>query len=963
MISRLALVLCLSFGTFGNPVVPQNFSDAAPSALLDYALPRIVVPDHYDVTLIPYFENAPSELSKFSLNGVVKIWVKLTQQTKIIRMHTYDMKNSISKEDVTVTPVSNPSLELAIASVVQSDDDKQFLTITLVNNIPGNSNLIITIYFVGKINDELDGFYRSSYVNYRGDKKWLGVTQFEPTGARRAFPCFDEPWFKATFTLHIAREPLREVTSNMPIETENAEVSGDFHKGWVWVNFKESVKMPTYLVAFAVHDFGSVGTVNKGKDYRVLARREFVDSSTSYALEKTPLIVDYMEFFTGHPYASGMKVDQIALPDFAAGAMENWGLITYREANLLHDKLFSTSANKQRILTIVAHELAHQWFGNLVSPDWWSEIWLNEGFATYFEYFASNFFETYQLDLAFIMDRLHPAFEVDSRVSTHALTNDKVDSPASATAAFDTIAYNKGAAIVRFMITVVGETNFRNGIKNYLTANEYSSVTKDKLWASLTPVVPEGALPDRVTFAQVMDTWVDLPGFPLIKVTRNYETKQMNFEQERFFSTKQTAQSPEKWFIPITFVTQKSNGNWQDTSTKGWLKPNEVLTITDNDLDKTEWVVLNPRITGYYRVQYDEENWKLITATLNDKEKWVIITDFNRAQLIDDSMALAKGEYLPYETALSLTEYLSHETEYLPWFTAIKAFSFLGDRLVDEVEDSRQFYTAYVSSKLLPLYRSVNGFDFEETDGHVKRLKKNLILQWSCNLGDDACRGEAVARFQEWKSRSSPDFQNPIDPDLRSVIYCHGMKSKEDFDFLFERYTKAQSMPSEMSTILTSLGCAPTTELLQKVLDETIKTSGSLIRSQDTRDAFVAVIRNPMGINIALDFLVTKFADIKVTYQAFGSVSRLFGAIAPKLNTEAQKAKLQKFLTDNPSEPENIKAAVRAAIAVVDENIAWLQKNKKTVLNFFEDRVGGSAGIAIVSPLLLLTAAVASYWV
>ncbi|XP_059487597.1 aminopeptidase Ey-like [Neocloeon triangulifer] len=951
---RLLATLTLTFllGSGANPLSKER-SSVKPVSRADYELPKAIKPNAYDITIIPYFDNAPEEILKFRFKGTVIIEVEVFEETNLIRLHAYDM--DINESDVFVYDVIEPNVALPIVSVVRSSDDKHFLDITLGSLQLVGVKMNVVINYLGRLNLELDGFYRSSYVNYLGETKWLGVTQFSPTGARRAFPCFDEPSHKAKFTFHIAREPLKDVTSNMPVVAANRPVEG--HNGWVWVDFQQSILMPTFVVAFTVHDFGSI-TSSKDDRFRILARREFIDTSTSYALEIAPTILGFMEYFTNFTYDSSMKLDQTAIPDFGPYAMENWGLINYREVALLNDAFYSTAADKQKTVTVMSHEIAHFWFGNLVTPEWWNEVWLKEGFATYFEYIAAGVVEpSFQLEQAFIKEELQPVFETDAAESSKPLTGN-VDSPASILSGFGNIPYNKGGSILRFVNGFLGSENFKVGIQAYIDANNYGSVTKDSVWASLSPFVPEGLLPSGVTLRDVMNTWTDQPGYPLITVTRNYDNNEINFQQQRFFTVKKEIESPEKWFIPISMIKESENGNWQDLSTKGWLTPAGEFNLSENLPANNEWIVLNPRQTGYYRVNYDQKNWDLIIATLNHTEKWLIILDINRAQIIDDSMALAFGNYLPYETALSTTEYLNRETEYLPWSTALKAFNSLRERLVDESPDRLIYFRTYVLNKMTPLYDTLNGFQVNETDGHVVMRKRNLILLWACNFGHDSCNKDAAALFQEWKIRPSPDFQNPIHPDLRSVVYCHGMANEADYDFLITRYTKAQSAPSESNTILSALGCAPTPELLEKLLNETVKVEGSMIRSQDTRNVFSAVISNPEGVDVALNFLVTQYDVIKVTYQAFGSAAGLFSLISVKLNTVEQRAKLEQFLVDYPDEPEIVKTVVESGIAIIDANIQWLTENKETVLKFFEDRVKGGAVIFFLSPIVLIFAGI-----
>ncbi|CAB3386081.1 Hypothetical predicted protein [Cloeon dipterum] len=861
---------------------------------------------------------------------------------------------TITQNNVTLALATDPNEVLEISSVQQSGNDKHFLNIAVATNFDVGAKLVLTINYIGNLNDDLDGFYRSSYVNYRGETTWLGVTQFSPTGARRAFPCFDEPSYKAKFTIHVAREPLKVVTSNMRVAAANRPVEG--LDGWVWVDFEQTLLTPTFVVAFTVHDFGYVQSEVDDR-FRIYARAELVERATGYALEMAPKILQYLEHFTNFSYDESMKLDQLAIPDFAPNAMENWGHINYREVALLYDNFSTSTTSKQKTVTVMSHEIAHFWFGNLVTPAWWNEVWLKEGFATYFQYFAADKFENlFQLEQAFIGDELQPVLLYDSRALSHPLSG-QVDSPASILSGFDSIAYNKGGAIMRFLTAILGKDNFEKAIKHYVDKNKYGSVTKDSYWDSLSTELPPNTLPAGVNLSEVMDTWATQPGFPVITASRNYETKEITFSQQRFYSSGKDMNSTEEWYVPITMVPESGNANWQDLSIKGWLVPTENLTLTENLPNNTEWIVLNPRQTGFYRVNYDQKNWELIFATLNHKDKWRIILDINRAQLIDDAMALARAKHLSYETALAATEYLTIETEYLPWSTAFKAFNFIGDRLVGIQDERAVFYPLYVTNKLLHLYDEVNGFVINDNDGLVERKKRSLALNWACHLGHQNCKAEASTKFQEWKSRPAPDYQNPVHPDLRSVVYCHGIKTEADFDFLLERYARAQSSPAEMKTILAALGCAPTEELLEKFLNETAKTEGSIIRSQDSKDSFAAVINNPVGVEVALNFLVTRYDDIKLTYQSFGSVGSLFSMIASKLNTEDQKAKLEQFLVDYPNE-EDVKPVVQSSIATVEENIEWLLDHKDSVLNFFKAKGTNAASITVISPFLVILVAI-----
>ncbi|KAF4524596.1 hypothetical protein B566_EDAN008551, partial [Ephemera danica] len=430
-----------------------------------YRLNFDILPKSYEITLIPYFEDFEPD-KNFTFDGTVKIELFVNTTTNQIKMHAYD----IAIDDTTVKFThSNGSVLNIFQDLVYNDtDDRQFLNISLTENLIENETYILEMSYTGRLNDDLDGFYRSKYVDINGDEKYMLITQFEQHGARRAFPCFDEPKFKATFTVWIAHDATHPtVLSNMPAESGTEDPVQDL-PGWTWTKFQTTpVVMSTYLVAFSVSDFSAL-VHPEDETYKLWARNGLAQTQGHYANNLAPQIVHYMETLTGHPY-SLPKIDQIAIPDFSAGAMENWGLITYRESRLLFDEGVSTTNDRQRIEAVVTHELAHQWFGNIATCEWWSHIWLNEGFATYFEYHAlATIQDTWQLEQQFVYQEMHSVLLTDALNSTHPM-NAVVDSPASSSAAFDNIAYNKGGCIVRYMEYFLGDEIFKTGLNNYLT--------------------------------------------------------------------------------------------------------------------------------------------------------------------------------------------------------------------------------------------------------------------------------------------------------------------------------------------------------------------------------------------------------------------------------------------------------------------------------------------------------------
>lgn len=346
------------------------------------------------------------------------------------------------------------------------------------------------------------------------------------------------------------------------------------------------------------------------------------------------------------------KMDMMAVPDFSAGAMENWGLVTYRESYLLYSPEQSSTSNQQAVASVVAHELAHQWFGNLVTMRWWGDLWLNEGFATYVaslgvqnQHPEWNSFEEESLR------NTHNIFNFDALRSSHPVKVE-ITNPATIFQIFDNISYRKGSSIIRMMHRFLGEEAFRQGVHNYLKRHEYGNAEQDNLWESLTEEAHrQGSLPDTLTVKEIMDKWTLQTGYPTVTVLRDYEKKTAAITQRRTFANTLRIRTPDEekcWWVPLSYTTAKEL-NFNDTSAKEWLECKESMTSgTCDKITKTlagqpgadEWVLYNIDISGLYKVQYDPQNWELLSKQLRGPN-FKNIAAVNRAQLIDDSLELA----------------------------------------------------------------------------------------------------------------------------------------------------------------------------------------------------------------------------------------------------------------------------------------------------------------------------------
>uniref|UniRef100_A0A8C7XN42 Aminopeptidase n=1 Tax=Oryzias sinensis TaxID=183150 RepID=A0A8C7XN42_9TELE len=464
----------------------------------NFRLPDYLKPVHYDLHLEP-------DLDKDTYTGTVHIQVEVSSPTRHLWLHIRETFVS-SMPALKRLTIEGGQQEVAVKACFEYKPE-QYVVVEAAEELaptaPGQPYLL-SLDFQGWLNGSVVGFYRVIYTE-EGVTKKIAATDHEPTDARKSFPCFDEPNKKATYNISITHHKDYRALSNMPQEPE--VLPGNKLK----TSFQKSVPMSTYLVCFAVHQFEFVEKMSKrGIPLRIYAQPSQLGTA-EFAANTTKVIFDYFEEYFDMFYSIS-KLDQIAIPDFGTGAMENWGLVTYRETNLLYDDRESSSSNKQRVASVIAHELVHQWFGNIVTMDWWDDLWLNEGFASFFEYIGVEKAEPSwgMRDIMIISDVL-PVMVNDALLSSHPIIVD-VSTPAEITSVFDAISYSKGASVLRMLEDWMGRDAFRDGCRKYLKDFYFKNAKTADFWASLAEV---SGLP----IADVMDTWTKQMGYPVLHLS------------------------------------------------------------------------------------------------------------------------------------------------------------------------------------------------------------------------------------------------------------------------------------------------------------------------------------------------------------------------------------------------------------------------------------------------------------
>ncbi|KAF5289209.1 hypothetical protein FQR65_LT00096 [Abscondita terminalis] len=891
--------------------VTESTEKNEPNKSIDVRLPLSMVPDSYDVKLIPFLQE-----DNFTFHGEVNIRINVTAKTTNITLHADEL--IINEASITVRDNLNISIPVL---KVGNDSEKEFLVIYLTKELNSGKQYNVHIEFTGVLNDVMQGFYRSSYL-VKQKVRWIAATQFQATDARKAFPCFDEPAMKAKFKISLARPKNMSTISNMP------RISSEAVKGmenYEWDHYAESVPMSTYLVAFVVSDFVSL----KNGNFSVWVRKE-AELQAKYSLDAGPKILKYFEDFFQIKFPLP-KVDMIALPDFAAGAMENWGLVTYRETAMLYEEGVSSRSSLQRVTSVIAHELAHQWFGNLVTPKWWTDLWLNEGFASYMEYVGTDAVQpNWKVMDQFVVHELQNVFELDVLKSSHPVSI-KVNNPIEINDIFDRISYAKGATIIRMMEYFLTPKIFKQGLTNYLNTRMYDSAEQDDLWAALTEEAHKNnILNQNLSVKQIMDTWTLQTGFPLVVVSRNYKTNSTTFKQEKFtLERNKTNTSEVLWWIPITYVSK----NNKDVKSF-WMSVDNDKREQNFTLSNSDWLLVNIDQRGYYRVNYDNKNWQLLTQQLLNVNGYTAFSTTNRAQMIDDALSLAAAGYLDYEIALNLTTYLVHEKDCIPWMSAFESLDFIQEMLIQSADFDK--FKFFMNTLLKNIYAHV-GFQDSPNNTQLTVYNRMEVLWRACSLGNIDCVKNAVAYFYNWKNAPNADTYNPISPNLKNIVYCVAIKAggQEEWDFAWQRYL-ASNVGSEKDIIMSALGCSKETWILSRYLYWAV-TDGSGIRKQDAPRVFSAVSNNIIGQELAYKFFKNNWILLK---KHLGSSLMLLNSIVKtcvsNIKTKEDLHDFKIFLASHSDDLNVVSKTIEQSLEQVEANVRWMNTHYGNVVEWLK---------------------------
>uniref|UniRef100_A0A8C4S0T3 Aminopeptidase n=1 Tax=Erpetoichthys calabaricus TaxID=27687 RepID=A0A8C4S0T3_ERPCA len=866
-------------------------------------LPDNVIPVFYDLLIRP-------NLTSLDFTGIVKIMVEVKKDTHAIVLHSKNLKSSDPKLKTLYMQIALLSGEL----------------------LKAGRRYVVSLKYAANLSESFHGFYKSIYRTTKGELRVLAATQFEPTAARMAFPCFDEPAFKANFSIKIIRGIHHIAVSNMP-KIKSIELG----EGLIEDHFDVTVKMSTYLVAFIVSDFVSVISSTESVillQVSVYANPEKIDQAY-FALEAAVKLLDFYEDYFNIPYPLP-KQDLFAVPDFQSGAMENWGLTTYRESALLFNPKISSASDKLGITMIIAHELAHQWFGNLVTMEWWNDLWLNEGFAKFMEFVSVNVTNPELQVEDYFLGKCFEAMEVDALNSSHPVST-PVENPAQILEMFDDVSYEKGACILNMLRDFLTPEAFKLGIVRYLRRHSYGNTRNEDLWRSLTndeahfqenefcsnsqkkSSAAKWYMQDELNVKEIMDTWTLQEGFPLITVT--VQGREVHLHQERYLkSSDPTHVTRFLWHVPLTYITSSSN-----TVHRFLLKTKtDVLFLPE----AVEWVKFNAGMNGYYIVHYEGTGWDGLVKLL--KKNHTTLSSNDRASLINNAFQLVSIGKLPLEKALDLTLYLRNEREIMPVFQGlnelIPIYKLMEKRNMTDVENLMKY--------IVNLFQDLIDKQSWTNDGSVsERLLRSSLLMFACVRQYKPCVEKAQSLFQNWKE-SGGNMSLPS--DIALAVYSIGAQDPEGWDFLFEKYQQSL-FSSVKSQIKIALCISRQTKKLKWLMEQSLQ--GDVVKTQDLPYVVVFVSKNPSGYKHAWEFLRTNWAQLVKKFDlGSNSIAHMVTGVTNQYSTKEMLEEVGLFfksLGDNGSQLR----CVHQALETIEENIRWMDKYFENITAWLKQNV------------------------
>ncbi len=858
-------------------------------------LTKAVKPLSYELTFEP-------DLEKFTYKGKEKVVITVAAPQKEIVLNSIDLK--LSDIEILALDASGAPLKSAkkIQGKLKIDEKNEQAHLNFAQSLP-QGKYQLQFNFEGILNDQLRGFYRSYYKDSAGEKHWVCSSQMEPADARRMFPCFDEPEFKATFQLTAVIDSRLSAISNAPVD-HIKEIKEQNKKAVV---FKPSPKMSTYLMVLVVGEFNATEE-RKSCDIpiRVWAPAG-QEKMGAYSLAAACEIMVFLQDYFGIKFPA-KKLDLIAIPDFAPGAMENLGAITFKDSLLLIDEKTGSNFAKRSALSVIAHEMAHQWFGDLVTNRWWDDLWLNEAFATWAATKTENALRPqWRVRTKGVLDRVE-AMDIDQLASTRAI-HAHVGNPKQASEMFDAITYDKGSAVLRMLEVFVGEKVFQKGVHDYLEAHKWDNATSDDLWKSIA------AAAKNVPVPQMMQTWIMQAGFPLVRVENKAGSKSITLSQEKFLVMPGAHADATRWIVPVM-----ARGLAKDAGKDANKSASNTALLLDKKQNQFklpasgEAVLANAGASGFYRVLYTPQNLKVIL------DKFQTLSPEEKLSLVSDISVLSRKDLLPVEDSLSLMLKVKGEEDIVVLNRLISKFASLRHFMDSKTKAQ---YEKFLCAYLLP-YKEKYGWEEQKGEEEtVKDLRADLVRILGTYAQDRQTIKEAnelYAKYMKDKESVSPDIIGSV----LTIVAYNG--SSAEFDQI-RAACKTATNPQDEKRLLLALPHFRQHELVERTLKLCLDAE---TRATDSVALLSSLLSNQDSNEQAWKFTAENWDKLSKKFPP--RFNKRIAANCAHFDSAEMEKTLKEYFAAHPW--EMAKAAIGRALEEVHVSVLYRTRNAERIRNW-----------------------------
>ncbi|RWS11504.1 Puromycin-sensitive aminopeptidase-like protein [Dinothrombium tinctorium] len=827
-----------------------------------FRLPKTVIPHLYHLRMKVDLEN-------FTFHGQEIVEIDVKQETKEIILNAVELKIISAKFKCIDGKARHQFVDANKIHLCEKSEVAIIQFSSTLNLGTGQ----LKLEFNGTLNNKVKGFYRSNYINAEGEERFVASTLFQPTNARRAFPCWDEPEFKAKFHITLIVPADKVALSNTNVISQQPFRE---NKDFKVVEYSITPLMSTYLLAFVVGDYDYVqDKTNNGVAVRVytpVGKKKEGAFSLSVAMKALKFFEEYFKISYPLP-----KLDLISLPAFSVGAMENWGLITFLESYLHIIHRVTSTRGRQETALVVAHEISHQWFGNLVTMKWWTYLWLNEGFAMFMQFFCINeLFANWNVWLKMITDIINPTLDFDALSNSHPLEV-PVCHPSEIDEIFDPISYNKGASLLRMIHNYIGNEHFKEGLQLYLKKYSYSNTVSKDLWKAFEEV-------SQQPIENIMTKWTKQKGFPLITVSSRQEgsNRIVILSQKKFTANGKLDEEDKKafWLIPVTIRIQIPSGN----DDKRILLSDETTEVILTDVSINQLVIVNPERFGFYRVNYECRLLNQLKIAIREKS----LKPSDRLCIQNDVFALVKAGKVSTVKLLEMLEAFVDEENFSVW----NSISVCANELYYLLSstDCVELFLAYARN-LFSRIHSKLGWDHRANESNILTL--TLVIESLILLRDPLVLEEALTRYEALSNRVTM-----ISDEITALIYDAAISNGY-------------------------------VNLFRTLFNDEIPI-------QDSYNIISRLVLNPIAHEPLWHFFQDNFHQFKNRFENLPLMSRVVRIVCYYFASEQKANEVEAFFSNNPI--VGVELGLKQAIEGIRLKGDWLKRDLAAIKSFLLNR-------------------------